>query len=241
MIEDPFRNLIKEDEDLHTIPGSKLKILQKKKGYKGGLEAFQLVEFAKPYLKKGAKIIDLGTGNGIIPILLSEICPNLSHIVGLEIQPELVDLASRNVLGNSLKNLIEIQEGDFTLANKLFKRASFDVVLTNPPFYLEGKGKKSPYQSVNIARLEKPNMVKSLIQQSYFLLKEKGFFFVISHPFRLMEYLFYLQKYKLNAVKLRLIHHTLSTPAVFFCLMAQKGEKKELVIDHPVILSDEKI
>ena len=117
-------------------------IIQDPKRFCFGVDAVILAGFAK--VKKGEKVLDLGTGTGIIPILLAA-KTNGQHFTGLEIQPESAEMANRSVLMNELEEKVEIREGDIKEAGTLFGGATFDVVTSNPPYMNEGGGLVNPF------------------------------------------------------------------------------------------------
>ena len=129
---------LKENERIDDLEFKKLKVIQNKEGFCFGIDAVLLSDFAKN-IKNNAKVLDLGTGTGIISILL---CgkTNLSKIIGVEVQEEVADMAKRNVRLNNLENKFEIINENITNLEKIYERNSFDVIVTNPPYKKENTG-----------------------------------------------------------------------------------------------------
>jgi tRNA1Val (adenine37-N6)-methyltransferase len=130
-------DLVKDGECLDDLQLNGLKIIQKKKGFRFGIDAVLLSNYVK--IEKNMKIIDLGTGTGIIPILLSA-KTGAYHITGVEIQPEMAEMARRSVILNNLENRVDIIEGDFRKSIDMFGPNSFDAVVVNPPYTKAGSG-----------------------------------------------------------------------------------------------------
>ena len=123
--------IIKEGERIDELQRNGYRIIQKTNGFCFGMDAVLLSGFAS--VKPGEKALDLGTGTGIIPILL-EAKTEGSHFTGLEIQAEMAEMASRSVALNRLEEKVSIVQGDIKEVPTLFEKASFDVVTTNPPY-----------------------------------------------------------------------------------------------------------
>ena len=143
--------IIKEGERIDELQRNGYRIIQKTNGFCFGMDAVLLSGFAS--VKPGEKALDLGTGTGIIPILL-EAKTEGSHFTGLEIQAEMAEMASRSVALNRLEEKVSIVQGDIKEVPTLFEKASFDVVTTNPPYMNDSHGLKNPDLPKAIARHE---------------------------------------------------------------------------------------
>ena len=128
------------------------KIIQDSEKFKFGIDAILLSHFAFNQIRNNEKVIDLGTGNGIIPLMIAKSRAN--SIVGLEIQEENVELAKRSVELNQLEEKIQIIHGDIKAVDKKFTKHSFDVVVSNPPYMINEHGKQNPTEAKSIARHE---------------------------------------------------------------------------------------
>ena len=164
---------LNEDERLDDLQRNNYKIIQKPKRFCFGMDAVLLSGFAQ--VKKGETAADLGTGTGIIPILL-EAKTQGRHFAGLEIQPEMAEMAQRSVALNRLEDKISIVQGDIKEASALLGRASFDVVTCNPPYMNENHGLKNPEEPKAIARHEILCTFKDVARETACLLRPGGRF-----------------------------------------------------------------
>lgn len=224
---------IAPDESIETIPGSNLKIIQKKRGYRYSVDALLLAEFCQVHA--GDKVIDLGTGSGIVALLLVEKCPT-AQMVGLEIQPGLADVARRNVKLNSLEDKITILNEDVRKVRGIFPEDSFHQVVSNPPFLRTKTGRLSQSQEKAVAKHELALELEDLVQAARHLLKEGGRFSLIYSCSRLTDLLFQLRGQKLEPKRLQFIHHRYDEPARLLLVEAVKGAGEELKILPPKIL-----
>ena len=176
--------LLKNKERLDDLNLKGYQIIQDPERFCFGMDAVLLSGFAN--IKKKEKVLDLGTGTGIIPILLAAKTQG-EHFTGLEIQPESADMASRSVLYNHLEDKISIVTGDIKDASNLFEASSFDVVTTNPPYMIGEHGLKNGNDAKTIARHEVCCTLDDILIQSAKILKTNGRFYMVHRPFRLAE------------------------------------------------------
>lgn len=221
---------MRPDEQLDDLWRGGLKIYQKKLGFKYGIDSVLLAHFV-PY-KKHQRILDVGTGSGIIPILLSGLEPSLS-LSGIELQTEYVAMAKRSVERNGQTN-IELIEGDATRLTDYYDPESFDIVVSNPPYY--NKALVSARVDKAIARSEIHLTLSQLIEQVAKVLKPKGQFVLIYHPGRLTELMALLHQHKLETKSLRFIHPSVDKEANLVLLRATKGGGKEVRVLPPLIV-----
>ncbi|MEE1341904.1 MAG: tRNA1(Val) (adenine(37)-N6)-methyltransferase [Lachnospiraceae bacterium] len=228
-------NLLEQEriDDLH-ING--YQIIQNNEDFCFGIDAVLLSDFVKA--KKGAKVIDLGTGTGIIPILLSA-KTKAEHIYGLEIQEKSVNMARRSVQLNHLEDKIEILAGDIKEAATLMGAASFDVVVSNPPYMIASHGLNSAKESKNIARHEVLCCLEDVVSQGSKLLKEGGTFFMVHKPFRLAEIIDCMIKYHLEPKRLRMVHSYVNKEPSMVLIEGRKGSASYLHIEPPLIVYSE--
>ena len=195
---------LKENERIDDLELNNLKIIQNKNGFCFGMDSVLLSDFAKN-VKSNAKVIDLGTGTGILPILLSA-KTKASQIVGIEIQKEVANMASRSVLLNNLQDKIEIVCEDIKNLKNIYETNSFDAIVTNPPYKKENTGITNIDEKKLISRHEVLAKLEDYINISNKLLKDKGEFYMIHRPERLVDILYFMRKYKIEPKEIRFIY-----------------------------------
>ena len=225
---------LKDRERLDDLEISGLHIIQSPDKFCFGMDAVLLSGFA--YAKKGSKVIDLGTGTGILPLLLWAKTEG-EHFTGLEIQEESADMARRSVVGNNIAN-IEIVDGDIKSADKLFKRQSFDVVTSNPPYMINEHGITNPDAPKQIARHEILCTLEDVVKAAAYLLKSNGKFFMVHRPFRLPEVFENLRKYRLEPKRMRLVYPQIDKEPNMVLVEAVKYGKPRLIVEKPLIVYD---
>ncbi len=194
--------MIYRDETLDDLEIEGLRIIQKKNGFKFGIDAVLLSDFAKDSASK--KTLDLCTGTGIIPILLSA-KTKTPKLFGLEIQPQIADMARRSVEYNSLLGRVEITCGDLKEATKLYPKGSFDKITCNPPYMKNNTAVKNETDTLAISRHEIMCTLEDVIKASRLLLRPKGRFYMVHRPQRLADIISLMRKYKIEPKKLRLV------------------------------------
>lgn len=225
-----------EGERIDDLERNDYKIIQSKDKFCFGMDAVLLTFFAK--IKSGECVIDLGTGTGIIPILL-EAKTEAKHFSALEIQEESVDMARRSVMLNNLQEKIDIIQGDIKEALDIFGRASFDVVTTNPPYMNNMHGLKNPQLPKAIARHEILCSLDDVIKTSSGLLKPSGRLYMVHRPHRLVEIINTLIKYKLEPKRIQMVHPYLDKDANMVLVEAVKGGKSMVKVENPIIVYSE--
>lgn len=210
------------------------KIIQDSEKFKFGIDAILLSHFAFNQIRKDENIIDLGTGNGIIPLMISK--SNAKSITGLEIQKENVELAKRSVELNQLEKKIKIIHGDIKSVNENFAKHSFDIVVTNPPYMINEHGKQNPTDAKSIARHEVLCNLEDIICTVDFLLKPYGKFFMIHRPFRLPEIFSTLINHKIEPKRMQLICPLENKEANLVLIEARKNANPRLGIEENLIV-----
>jgi tRNA1Val (adenine37-N6)-methyltransferase len=180
------------------------KIIQDKDSFMFGVDAVLLGECACRGVRAGDTLIDLGTGNSILPLLMEKGC-KASHFTGLEIQDKSVELARRSVELNGLQNKIEIVQGDLKNTADLFTKHSFNIVVSNPPYALVSQGKQNLRDEKTIARHEVLCTIEDVVAAADFLLHTHGKFFMIHRPERLAQIFESLSRHKLEPKQLQFI------------------------------------
>ncbi len=220
-------------ERLDDLQLSGLKILQDTGRFCFGMDAVVLSGFVR--VKKGARLLDMGTGTGILPLLLSA-KTQASKLVGLEIQDESADMALRSVELNGLSDRIEIVKGDIKEAGKLFGPASFSVICSNPPYMAAGSGLTNPDSPLAIARHELLCCFEDVVSQSFILLPQGGSLFLVHKPERLSELLCTLSAHRMEPKRLRLVHPFVDREPSMVLIEAVKDGKKGIKVEKPLIL-----
>ncbi len=214
-----------------------LKILQKRDGHRLSIDPILLSSFVLPHIKTNDKIIDLGTGFGVIPLLISKRLRN-SKIIGIEIQKDLVLLAEENLRINKLKKNIKIIAGDYRELKERFKREKFGIVLSNPPFREPSSGRISPKKERAIARHEFYGNMEELVKVSKYLVTPAGSICFIYPVRRFVELLICLKDNGLTPRRVRFVHHKKESEGVRFMVEARKTGKGTLEVEKPLILGE---
>lgn len=225
---------LRPGERLDDLQLKGYEIIQSPEGFCFGVDAVLLSDFAK--VKKEETVLDLGTGTGILPILLA--AKTLGrHFTGLEIQEESADMAVRSIEHNRLQDRIDIVTGDIKEAASIFKSAFFDVIVTNPPYMLEQHGLQNSQDTKTIARHEVMCTLDDILRESGKLLQEsKGRFYMIHKPFRLAEILIKMNSYKIEPKRLQFIHPYVDKEPSMVLLEGIKGGKSRVKIEPPIIM-----
>ncbi|MCR5323025.1 MAG: tRNA1(Val) (adenine(37)-N6)-methyltransferase [Lachnospiraceae bacterium] len=229
-------DLLHDGERLDDLERNGLKLIQNPSLFCFGMDAVLLSGFAS--VKEGETAVDLGCGNGIIPVLLSAKTAG-RHFTGLEIQHDNVDMAQRSVCLNHLEEKIDIVEGDIREASKLFGKSVFDVVTSNPPYMLGGHGLKNPDSAKAIARHEVLCTLEDLVRETSLLLKPGGRFYLVHRPFRLAEIISVLKDHRLEPKHMRMVHPFIYKEPNMVLIEAVRGGKPRLTVDPPLIVYKE--
>ena len=224
---------LKSDERLDDLQRNGYQIIQKKNGFCFGMDAVLLSGFAR--VKQGEKAIDLGTGTGIIPILL-EAKYEGEHYTGLEIQDEVAEMAARSVALNHLEEKVSIVKGDIKEASRLFGAASFDVVTSNPPYMNDAHGLKNPDLPKAIARHEVLCTLDDVAREAATLLRPGGRFYMVHRPHRLIEIITALTKYKLEPKRMKMVHPFVDKEANMVLIEAVRGGKSMIKVEAPIVV-----
>ncbi len=228
--------LLKENERLDELQRNGYRIIQNQEKFCFGMDAVLLSGFAKA--KKGSRVLDMGTGTGIIPILM-EAKTEAEHLVGLEIQEESADMARRSVALNGLEHKIDIVQGDIKEAAQRFGGASFDVVTCNPPYMIGQHGLTNPDAPKAIARHEILCTLEDVVSQAAKVLRPGGNFYMVHRPFRLSEIMVMLTKYHLEPKRMRLVYPFVDKEPNMVLLEANRGGKSRMTVEKPLIVYKE--
>ncbi len=224
---------IKENERIDDLQRNGYRIIQDPDRFCFGMDAVLLSGFATA--KKGDKVLDMGTGTGIIPILM-EAKTDAEHLTGLEIQPESADMALRSVQLNGLEDKISIVTGDIKEAKNLFPKASFQVITSNPPYMIGQHGLMNPHSEKAIARHEVLCTLEDVIENAAALLVPGGHFYMVHRPFRLAEIMTTLVKYRLEPKRMQLVYPYIDKKPNMVLIEAARGGKSRLQVEKPLIV-----
>lgn len=225
-----------ENERLDDLQRNGLKIIQRTDGFCFGMDAVLLSGFAA--VKPGERALDLGTGTGIIPLLLSAKTKG-EHFTGLEIQTEIMKMAQRSVALNGLEKKIEIIQGDIKEASRILGAASFDVVTSNPPYMNDAHGLKNPGDVKAISRHEVLCTLEDVIREGTRALKPRGRFYMVHRPHRLAEIITVMKQYKLEPKRMKFVHPFVDKDANMVLIEAVRGGGAWLKLEPPVIVYKE--
>lgn len=224
---------LKEGERLDDLQRSGYQIIQNSDTFCFGMDAVLLTGFAM--VKPKEDVVDLGTGTGIIPILL-EAKTQGRHFTGVEIQEASAQMARRSVELNHLEDKITIQLGDIKEASKILGASSCDVVTTNPPYMIADHGLVSGNRAKAIARHEIYCNLEDVIRESATLLKEGGRFYMVHRPFRLAEIMGMMCKYRLEPKRMRLVYPYIDKEPNMVLIEGQLGAKSRITVEKPLIV-----
>lgn len=229
-------NLVHENERLDELHRNGYFIIQDEKRFCFGMDAVLLSGFAK--VKKGERALDLGTGTGIIPILL-EAKTKGNNFTALEIQEDSADMARRSVLYNHLEEKINIVTGDIKDASKIFGASSFDVVTTNPPYMIGEHGFHSASEAKAIARHEVLCTLNDVLRESAKLLNPGGRFYMVHRPFRLAEIFSRMVEYKIEPKRMQMVYPYVDKEPNMVLIEGLRGGKSRLTVEKPLIVYKE--
>ena len=236
---------IKENERIDNLQYNNLKIIQNIKGFCFGIDSVLISDFAKE-IKNNSKGVDLGTGTGIISILLAS-KTNLSKIYGVEIQTDVAEMAKRSVELNNLQNRVEIininlneikeAEKNIEKTNNTFlEREMFDFVVTNPPYKKLETGKVNNNEYKYISRHELTANLEDFIQTSQYLLKDRGALYMVHRPERLADIITIMRKYKIEPKRMRFVYSKIDKEPTLVLIKGVKNANSFLKIEKPLII-----
>ncbi|MBE7032279.1 MAG: tRNA1(Val) (adenine(37)-N6)-methyltransferase [Ruminococcaceae bacterium] len=222
-------------DDLQTPTG--LRLIQNPDWFCFGVDAVLLSDFAAKSIKSKARVLDMCSGNGIIPILLTEKSA-ANHIDGLEIQEPVAEMASRSVCLNSLEEKIKITAGDLKNAADIYGKCVFDNVTCNPPYKEASGGLKNSADAVTIARHEICCSLEDIIESAEKVLKPYGKLCLIHRPERLADIIWLMRKHRIEPKRLRLVHPSPGKVATMILVEGAKHGNPKLFLDPPLYVHD---
>ena len=216
------------------------KIIQDTDRFQFGIDAVLLADFAAGSVHEGDKVIDLGTGTGIIPLLMAGRWKSTEGaFTGLEVQEASAEMAAQSVALNGLEKQIQIVHGDLKEAGRLFPRHSFNVVTCNPPYMIDEHGRGNKLDAKTIARHEVLCTLEDVVAAADSLLATHGRFFMIHRPFRLPEIFSALEKHSMEMKRMRLIQPFTDKEPNMVLIEARKNAKRRLTIEPPLVVRND--
>lgn len=224
---------LKDGERLDDLQIKGYQIIQHPGRFCFGMDAVLLSAFAK--VREGECVLDLGTGTGILPILL-EAKTEGKHFTGLEIQKESAEMAGRSVCANHLEDKIAIVEGDIKEASVIFGADSFEVITTNPPYMIGQHGLSNPESAKAVARHEVLCTLDDILRESARILKPRGRFYMVHRPFRLAEICSKMCAAGIEPKRMRLVYPYVDKEPNMVLIEGMRGARPRMTIEPPLIV-----
>lgn len=230
-----MEDLVKPGERVDDLQYRGLRLIQNPDSFCFGIDAVLLANYARA--SAGDTVVDLCTGNGIIPILMSG-KTDASKLIGVEIQNDSADLAGRSVRLNCLQERVEILNEDIRSLTDLIKKGSVDIVTCNPPYMIEKHGLINEADAKTIARHEIMCTLEDVIATAAAILRTGGDFYMIHRPFRLTEIMVTLNRYKLEPKRMRLVYPYVDKEPSMVLIEAKRDAKSRITVEPPLIVYD---
>ena len=229
--------ILDENERIDDLGIKNLKIIQNKEGFCFGIDSVLLSDFAKN-IKKDSLVLDLGTGTGIIPILL---CgkTNFKKVIGVEIQEEVYNMAKKSIKLNNLENKFDIINENILNLEKIYKENTFDVITTNPPYKKIDTGILNENKKKIISRHEITANLEDFLKVSKRLLKDKGEFYMVHRPERLVDIIYNMRKYKIEPKIIRFVFSNKNKEPKLVLIKGIKNARPFLKIEKNLYIYDE--
>ena len=226
-----------DNERIDDLEFKGLKIIQNVNGFCFGIDSVLLSDFAKN-IKDDSIVLDLGTGTGIIPILL---CgkTNLKEIIGVEIQEDVANMANRSSKLNNLEDRFKVLNANILNLDKYYEKNTFDVIITNPPYKKKNSGVINDDERKVISRHEITASLEDFIKVTKDLLKDKGEFYMVHRPDRLVDILYLLRKYKIEPKEIRFVFSNKEKPPKLALIKAVKNANEFLKVDNNLYIYDD--
>lgn len=226
-----------ENERIDDLQYKGLKLIQNKDGFCFGVDSVLLSDFAKT-MKKNSTVVDIGTGTGIIGLLLCK-KTNLKKIYGVEIQEEVAEMAKRSILLNNLQDKFEVINSDINNIFEFLEPNSIDCVVTNPPYKKVDTGVKNEDEKQMISRHEVKCTLEDVIEKGAKLLKDRGEFYMVHRAERMVDIMCTLRKYRLEPKNVRFVHPKQNEKPNLILVKAIKYANEFLKIDKPLVIYGE--
>ncbi len=226
---------LKPGERVDDLQRNGYGIIQDPSRFCFGMDAVLLSGYVR--VPGNGSVLDLGTGNGIIPILVAA-KTEAAHLTGLEIQHDSADMAARSVQMNDLADRISIIEGDIKEAEKIFDAASFDIITSNPPYMTGGHGLSNPDDAKAIARHEIKCTLDDVVKAAAYCLRPGGAFYMVHRPFRLADIFETMRKYHIEPKRMKMVYPSADKEPTMVLVEGRRGGRPRLTVDKPLIIYD---
>mgnify|MGYP004666896605 FL=1 len=230
-------SILMPNERIDELELNNLKIIQKNDGFCFGIDSVLLSDFVRK-IKNNSKVLDLGTGTGILGILLCA-KTNLKQITGIEIQKDIADMATRSIQLNNLQGKFDILNCNIKDIDKLLKIDSYDAIVTNPPYKKPNSGKINENKTKLISRHEIEANLDDFIRISFKMLKDKGTLYMVHRAERIVDILSTMRKYKMEPKRIRFVYSNKNSESKLVLLEATKNAKPFVKIERPLYVYNE--
>lgn len=230
-------SILMPNERIDELELNNLKIIQKNDGFCFGIDSVLLSDFARK-IKNNSKVLDLGTGTGILGILLCA-KTNLKQITGIEIQKDIADMATRSIQLNNLQGKFDILNCNIKDIDKLLKIDSYDAIVTNPPYKKPNSGKINENKTKLISRHEIEANLDDFIRISFKMLKDKGTLYMVHRAERIVDILSTMRKYKMEPKRIRFVYSNKNSESKLVLLEATKNAKPFVKIERTLYVYNE--
>ena len=229
--------ILKENERIDDLEFKGLKMIQNTEGFCFGIDSILLSDFAKQ-IKKGVRVLDLGTGTGIIATLL---CgkTELSEIIGIEVQEEVADMAKRSIQVNHLEDRFKIIQDNILNLSNHFEKNTFEAIVTNPPYKKKETGIQNEDTRKLISRHEIEANLEDFIKISKDMLKDKGEFYIVYRPERLIDLLSLMRKYKIEPKKIRFVYSNVNAVSKLVLVQGVKNARPFFKLEPNLYIYDD--
>ena len=232
-----MEKFLKENERIDDLELDNLKIIQNKNGFCFGIDSVLLTDLAKT-MRPNSSVIDLGTGTGVLPILLSSKTKNTTF-VGVEVQNDVAKMAERSIKLNKLEDRITILNTNILDLKERYKRGNFDVIITNPPYKKLNSGLKNEQESKIISRHETTASLEDFIDIASYLLKDLGEFYMVHRPDRLVDIFYLMRSKKIEPKKIRFVYPNKNKNANLILIKGIKNAKPFLQYEKNLYIYNE--